>query len=561
MEAPKPFFLTPKPTEVTTNIDEKDKIMTDIKSFEMDLTNEKYTLELAKSENNKNIIIKLSNNKNKKLKYFISYLNIDSFYSLNSFFKFYQDINELYKLLFDTINKKKYSIDIKDKAAKLILEFLMPGEKVIDVNFELFEEKIKSQELMDILNGMVNELNADNEKIKEEINNLKNENKNLNEELKNKNEELIQVKNNLNNITNEMKKLKEENNEIKNKLKSFEEILNKNNSNNITNEMTKIKEENNEIKNKLKSLEEILNKNNSKKYEEIPEREYSIKKNKNEIKEEKKDNEIKEEEKSISEKIKTEEKKTISERIKEEEKCISEKIKEEENIKEEKEKNEIKEEKEEKKEIESKEIKIEKIEYSPKKNNEEEEKISIKKEIDIEELFNESKIIKNEEDKKILFNWISSKGNINEIKLIYRASEHGDDSESFFNRCSNMGPTISIIKTKKGKIFGGFTTAEWVKEKIKLKDNKAFLFSINNKKKYDILKPEIAISCYPEKFTLMYGNNDDRFGVRLLNGFLGRNSYENLESKAYDVSSKFCLAGNNIFLTEDVEVFQVIFIE
>ena len=528
MEAPKPFFLTPKPTEVTTNIDEKDKIMTDIKSFEMDLTNEKYTLELAKSENNKNIIIKLSNNKNKKLKYFISYLNIDSFYSLNSFFKFYQDINELYKLLFDTINKKKYSIDIKDKTAKLILEFLMPGEKVIDVNFELFEEKIKSQELMDILNGMVNELNADNEKIKEEINNLKNENKNLNEKLKNKNEELIQVKNNLNNIANEMEKLKEENNEIKNK---------------------------------LKSLEEILNKNNSKKYEEIPEREYSIKKNKNEKKEEKKDNEIKEEEKSISEKIKTEEKKTISERIKEEEKCISEKIKEEENIKEEKEKNEIKEEKEEKKEIESKEIKIEKIEYSPKKNNEEEEKIYIKKEIDIEELFNESKIIKNEEDKKILFNWISSKGNINEIKLIYRASEHGDDSESFFNRCSNMGPTISIIKTKKGKIFGGFTTAEWVKEKIKLKDNKAFLFSINNKKKYDILKPEIAISCYPEKFTLMYGNNDDRFGVRLLNGFLGRNSYENLESKAYDVSSKFCLAGNNIFLTEDVEVFQVIFIE
>ena len=194
-----------------------------------------------------------------------------------------------------------------------------------------------------------------------------------------------------------------------------------------------------------------------------------------------------------------------------------------------------------------------------KKNNKEEKIISINKDINIEELFKDSKLIKDEEDKRNLFNWISSKGHINEIKLIYRASEDGDDSESFFKRCSKMGPTISLIKTKKGKIFGGFTTAEWVKEKTKLTDYKAFLFSINNKKKYDILKPEIAISCYPDKFTLMYGNNDDRFGIRLLNGFLKRNSYENLESKAYDAPTKFCLTGNNIFLTEEAEVFQVNF--
>ena len=494
MEAAQPFFLTPKPIEtsastISTNIDEKDKIMTDIKSFEMDLTNEKFTLELAKSENNKNIILKLYNNKNKKLKYFILYLNIDSFYSLNQFFKIYQNINELYKLLFDTIDKKKYSIDIKDKIAKLSFEFLMPGEKIIDINFELKEEKIKNEELMNILYEMVNDLNEDNKKIKEEIKNLKNENYNLNEELKNKKEELINVKNDLNNITNEMKKVKEENNEIKNKLKSFDEF----------------------IKN-----------NNSKKFEEIPKEEYKTSKKKdNKIKEEKKDNEIKEE------------------------KCIIEEIKEE----------EIKEEKE---EIVSKRLNLD-GECSSKKNNKEEKIISINKDINIEELFKESKLIKDEEDKRNLFNWISSKGNVNEIKLIYRASENGDDSESFFKRCSKMGPTVSLIKTKKGKIFGGFTTAEWVKEKTKLTDYKAFLFSINNKKKYDILKPEIAISCYPDKFTLMYGNNDDRFGIRLLNGFLKRNSYENLESKAYDAPTKFCLTGNNIFLTEEAEVFQVNF--
>ena len=109
MDAAKPvFFTTPQsPNEEMFDkiIDEKDQIMTDIKSFEITLTNEIFIIELAKSENNRNIIIKLYKSK-EKFKYYIIYLNIDEFYSLNNFFRFYQNINELYILLLDIISKK-----------------------------------------------------------------------------------------------------------------------------------------------------------------------------------------------------------------------------------------------------------------------------------------------------------------------------------------------------------------------------------------------------------------------------------------------------------------------
>ena len=56
-----------------------------------------------------------------------------------------------------------------------------------------------------------------------------------------------------------------------------------------------------------------------------------------------------------------------------------------------------------------------------------------------------------------------------------------------------MGPTVSLIKTKKERIFGGFTKVEWTNKKIMLKDENAFLFSINNKEKYDILSLKMQL--------------------------------------------------------------------
>ena len=78
-------------------------------------------------------------------------------------------------------------------------------------------------------------------------------------------------------------------------------------------------------------------------------------------------------------------------------------------------------------------------------------------------------------------------------------------------------------------------------------------------KKYNILKPELAIACYPKENSLVYGNNGDGNGIYLTKSFLNDYSIEDHSNRVYDVSSDFCLSGQNEFLVEEVEVYQIIF--
>ena len=52
-------------------------------------------------------------------------------------------------------------------------------------------------------------------------------------------------------------------------------------------------------------------------------------------------------------------------------------------------------------------------------------------------------------------------GNDYKWKLIYRASEHGYTAQSFHECCDDKGPTLVIIKSSGGWIFGGYTTQLW----------------------------------------------------------------------------------------------------
>ena len=46
-------------------------------------------------------------------------------------------------------------------------------------------------------------------------------------------------------------------------------------------------------------------------------------------------------------------------------------------------------------------------------------------------------------------------------KLLYRASEHKYTSKSFHKYCDDKGPTLVIIKSSGGWIFGGYTNRSW----------------------------------------------------------------------------------------------------
>ena len=52
-------------------------------------------------------------------------------------------------------------------------------------------------------------------------------------------------------------------------------------------------------------------------------------------------------------------------------------------------------------------------------------------------------------------------GNEYEWKLLYRASEHGYTTKSFHCFCDFIKPTLVIIKSTEGWIFGGYATHTW----------------------------------------------------------------------------------------------------
>ena len=73
------------------------------------------------------------------------------------------------------------------------------------------------------------------------------------------------------------------------------------------------------------------------------------------------------------------------------------------------------------------------------------------------ELLVNTQLVNQQYDAK-LREWI---GNDYQWRLIYRASEHEYTASSFHECCNDKGPTLIVIKSDGGWIFGGYTTQSW----------------------------------------------------------------------------------------------------
>ena len=73
---------------------------------------------------------------------------------------------------------------------------------------------------------------------------------------------------------------------------------------------------------------------------------------------------------------------------------------------------------------------------------------------------------------------------INSTKLLYNAFLDGDSVKQFHEKCDGHENTLTIIRTDKGKIFGGFTRLSWESEYKDKEDDKGFLFSYDKKEIY-----------------------------------------------------------------------------
>ena len=117
--------------------------------------------------------------------------------------------------------------------------------------------------------------------------------------------------------------------------------------------------------------------------------------------------------------------------------------------------------------------------------------------------FSESTIISTTEAHKIkelrlLKTWLVQTLNSDfTTKLIFSSENSDDKAVSFHQKCDNIAPTLTLIETKEGFRYGGFTSQFWEssEQSIFKKDKNAFIFSLDTEKKYEIINEEKSIQC------------------------------------------------------------------
>ena len=110
----------------------------------------------------------------------------------------------------------------------------------------------------------------------------------------------------------------------------------------------------------------------------------------------------------------------------------------------------------------------------------------------------DSKIIESKDNIKFIIDYIKQndkKFNLNNIKLLFRGSRDGERTKTCHELCDNKQNVLIIMKSETGYIFGGYSKVGFKTSRIPqyIIDNNCFLFSLNLKKIYPVIKDKNII--------------------------------------------------------------------
>lgn len=153
------------------------------------------------------------------------------------------------------------------------------------------------------------------------------------------------------------------------------------------------------------------------------------------------------------------------------------------------------------------------------------------------------------------------------FKLIYKASVDGFDSNHFHSNCDGHKGTLTVIKTSKDYIFGGFTKQDWSGDDLHKCDEDAFVYSLvnpsNTQIKINCTNPENAIYCHPN-YGPTFGKlwSCDIYIGDYSNTNNGNHSdlginYEHPMHTWNSLEAQEFLAGSYYFKTAEIEVYHV----
>ena len=148
----------------------------------------------------------------------------------------------------------------------------------------------------------------------------------------------------------------------------------------------------------------------------------------------------------------------------------------------------------------------------------------------------------------------------NNLNLLYRSSRDEFNYLNIINAINNKSNLIFLYLTENDKIFGAYIKTKLENIDINgskkyYKDENAFVFSINNNKKYKILIPEYAISFDNKNYILIGNNNNDNNGFYYSDNIINDKQLINGE-KIYDFSKNSELTEDSGKLIE-LEIFKI----
>ena len=150
---------------------------------------------------------------------------------------------------------------------------------------------------------------------------------------------------------------------------------------------------------------------------------------------------------------------------------------------------------------------------------------------------------------------IYKKNNI-DFKMLYDAKKNGDKSHIFHELCDNNSNTLVLVNTQTNMIFGGFASKKWNSLELgRKKDDKSFLFSINQQKIYNPKKDKYHLYCSENEGPCFYA-----FSIE--DSFLEKGgscdetnkcNYETFE-KDYELNN-----GDHHFSIKQLEIYKILF--
>jgi len=157
-------------------------------------------------------------------------------------------------------------------------------------------------------------------------------------------------------------------------------------------------------------------------------------------------------------------------------------------------------------------------------------------------------------DKTLIKSWMDNEFKNKKMKLIFKGTKHGMNATEFHKLCNSKGPTLTVMKSNYGKVFGGFLDQDWKGVNNYVNTTKSWLFSLTTKTKYT---QNSGYSSYGAYDYSTYGPTfGGGFDIYFSAAFKSNANYCNKHSFNYPDNTT--LVGGYNFMAEEVECYALV---